>query len=96
MAVRQPKCFVVEGGTGSTLKTERNYWLGWSALIGVMASVAAMTDPPWSVAMLAGLVLVVLSQGIHYKQIGRHMQGKLATANPRVAVFGAVLVARPC
>lgn len=62
----------------TTSKTiERNYWLGLSALFAVTVSVVAMADPPWSVVMVAALVLFAVLQGIHYKQIGRHIQGKL-------------------
>ncbi|MCQ6269448.1 hypothetical protein M8J71_02945 [Pseudarthrobacter sp. R1] len=70
--------------------TTRNYWLALSSLFGVTVSVVAMTDPPWSVAMVAAFVLFVVLQSIHYRQVGRNIQGKLATANPGVGILGAV------
>lgn len=69
--------------------TKRRYWLALSALFAVTVSVVAMTDPPWSVAMVAALVLLAVLQGIHYKQIGRHIQGNFATANLGVGILGA-------
>lgn len=76
--------------TTTSKSTERNYWLALSALFGATVSVVAMTDPPWSVAMVLAFVLFVVLQSIHYRQIGHHVQGKLATANPGVGILGAV------
>jgi hypothetical protein len=76
--------------TTTSKSTARNYWLALSALFGVTVSVVAMTDPPWSVAMVAAFVLFVVLQSIHYRQVGRNIQGKLATANPGVGIIGAV------
>lgn len=70
--------------------TARGYWLPLSALFGVTISVVAMTDPPWSVIMVAAFLLFVVIQGIHYGQIGREVQGKLATASPGVGILAAV------
>ncbi|MBT8161651.1 MULTISPECIES: hypothetical protein [Arthrobacter] len=74
----------------TTHLTARAYWLPLSALFGVTISVVAMTDPPWSVIMVAAFLLFVVIQGIHYGQIGREIQGKLATAGPGVGILGAV------
>lgn len=68
----------------------RGYWLPLSALFGVTISVVAVTDPPWSVIMVAAFLLFVVIQGVHYGQIGREIQGKLATASPGVGILGAV------
>jgi hypothetical protein len=76
--------------TTASKSAARNYWLALSALFGVTVSVVAMTDPPWSVAMVAAFVLFVVLQSIHYGQVGRNIQGKLATANPGVGILGAV------
>ncbi|MGW9415808.1 hypothetical protein [Arthrobacter cupressi] len=47
----------------------------------------AMTDPPWSVIMVAAFILFVVVQGIHNGQFRRESQGKLATASPGVGIL---------
>ncbi|MFF2298608.1 hypothetical protein ACX801_03155 [Arthrobacter bambusae] len=49
-----------------------------------------MTDPPWSLIMVAAFILFAVLQAIHYRQLGREIQGKLATANPGAGVVAAV------
>ncbi|WP_136017921.1 hypothetical protein [Arthrobacter silvisoli] len=49
-----------------------------------------MTDPPWSVIMVVAFILFVVMQGVHYRQIRREIQGKLATASPGAGILGAV------
>ncbi|MDQ0029660.1 putative permease [Arthrobacter bambusae] len=55
-----------------------------------------MTDPPWSLIMVAAFIVFAVLQAIRYRQLGREIQGKLATANPGVgavaAVFGGAAV----
>ena len=70
--------------------TARSYWLPLSAIFGVTISVVAMTDPPWSVIMVAAFILFVVVQGIHYRRLRREVQGKAATAGPGVGILGAV------
>ncbi|GAB2732766.1 hypothetical protein GCM10027038_33980 [Arthrobacter bambusae] len=77
----------MNAGTDSTV---RNYWLALSALFGVTVSVVSMTDPPWSLIMVAAFILFAVLQAIHYRQLGREIQGKLATANPGAGVVAAV------
>ncbi|WP_162943602.1 hypothetical protein [Arthrobacter celericrescens] len=74
----------------TTSPTARSYWLPLSALFGVTISVVAMTDPPWSVIMVAAFLLFAVMQSIHYRQISREIQGSFASASPGVGILGAV------
>ena len=67
--------------------TARSYWLPLSAIFGVTMGVVAMTDPPWSVIVVAAFILFVVVQGIHHSQIRREIQGKLPTASPGVGIL---------
>ncbi|XAS72810.1 hypothetical protein VUN82_02800 [Micrococcaceae bacterium Sec5.1] len=73
-----------------TDSTVRNYWLALSGLFGITISVVAMTDPPWSLIMVAAFILFAVLQAIRYRQLGRDIQGKLATANPGAGIVAAV------
>lgn len=68
----------------------QSYWLPLSALFGVTISVVAMTDPPWSVIMVAAFILFVVVQGVHYRRLRREVPGKPATEGPGVGILGAV------
>ena len=67
--------------------TARSYWLPLSAIFGVTMGVVAMTDPPWSVIVVAAFILFVVVQGIHHSQFRRESQGKLATTSPGVGIL---------
>lgn len=70
--------------------TIRNYWLALAAMYGLTLSVVAMADWPWPLIMGAAFVLFAVLQGIRYRQIGRDIQGKLATASPGVGIVGGI------
>jgi hypothetical protein len=70
--------------------TIRNYWLALAAMYGLTVSVVAMADGPWPLVMVASFILFTILQGLAYRQIGRNVQGKLATASPGVGVVGGV------
>lgn len=72
----------------SIQNAERNYWLGLSAMYGLTLSVVAMAVWPWPLIMVAAFLLFAVLQAVHYRQLGRHIQGKLATASPGVAALG--------
>ena len=74
-------------GTDSSI---RNYWLALSALFGATVSVVSLTDPSWSLIMVAAFILFAVLQAILYRQLGREIQRKLATANPGIGVVAAV------
>lgn len=76
--------------SATTNSTARNYWLALTALFGVTVSVVAMADLPWSLIMVAAFLLFAVLQGVHYRQLGRDIQGRMATANPGVGILGAV------
>lgn len=66
----------------------RNYWMALAAMFGLTLSVVAMADLPWSIIMGAAFILFAVLHGIRYRQVGRKVQGKLATANPSVGIVG--------
>ncbi|UVJ39135.1 hypothetical protein [Arthrobacter sp. CJ23] len=82
----------------TTEPAQRNYWLGLSAMYGLTLSVVAMAPWPWPLIMVASFLLFAALQAMHYRQLGRHIQGKLATANPGGAALtgtfglGAILL----
>lgn len=82
----------------TTDSLERNYWLGLSGTYGLTLSVVAMAAWPWPLIMVASFLLFAVMQAVRYRQLGRHIQGKLATANPGGAALagtfglGAILL----
>jgi hypothetical protein len=62
--------------------TVRNYWLVLAAMYGLTLSVVAMADWPWPLYMGGAFILFAVLHGIRYRQVGRKVQGKLATASP--------------
>ncbi|MBP2268979.1 hypothetical protein J3A64_004443 [Pseudarthrobacter sp. PvP004] len=82
----------------STENPERNYWLGLSGMYGLTLSVVAMAAWPWPLIMVASFLLFAVMQAVCYRQLGRQIQGKLATANPGGAALagtfglGAILL----
>lgn len=47
-----------------------------------------MTAPTWSLIMVRAFAIL---QGIHYRRLGRSIQGRMTTANPGVGILGAIL-----
>lgn len=75
----------------TTIRTTiRNYWFALAAMYGLTLSVVAMADGPWPLIMVASFILFAILQGLRYRQIGRDVQGKLATASPGVGIVGGV------
>jgi heme A synthase len=68
----------------------RNYWLGLAAMYGLTLSVVAVAEMPWPLIMGGAFILFAVLHSIRYRQLGRKIQGKLATASPGVGVVGAV------
>lgn len=68
----------------------RNYWLALAAMYGLTVSVVAMADWPWTLLMGGALTLFALLHTIRYGQMGRRIQGTLATANPSVGTVAGV------
>ena len=66
----------------------RNYWLALAAVYGLTLSVVAMADWPWPIFMGGAFILFAVLHGLRYGQVGRKIQGKLATANPGVGIVG--------
>jgi hypothetical protein len=75
----------------STNTTARNYWLALAATYGLTLSVAAMADWPWPLLMGGAFILFVVLHSFRYRQVGRKIQGTLATASPGVGVAGSIL-----
>ena len=75
----------------STNTTARNYWLALAATYGLTLSVAATADWPWPFLMGGAFILFVVLHSYRYRQVGRKIQGTLATASPDVGVAGSVL-----
>lgn len=75
----------------STKTTARNYWLALAATYGLTLSVAAMADWPWPLLMGGAFILFVVLHSFRYGQVGRKIQGTLATASPGVGVAGSIL-----
>ncbi|WP_143711659.1 hypothetical protein [Paenarthrobacter aurescens] len=67
-------------------------------MYGLTVSVVAMAAWPWPLIMAASFLLFAVMQAVRYRQLGRQIQGKLATANPGVAAvagtfgLGAILL----
>ncbi|MFD0047020.1 hypothetical protein ACFVGV_17700 [Pseudarthrobacter scleromae] len=70
--------------------TARNYWLSLAAMYGLTLSVVAVAEMPWPLIMGGAFILFAVLHSIRHRQIGRKIQGKLATASPGVGVVGAV------
>lgn len=70
--------------------TVRNYWLALAAMYGLTLSVVAMAEWPWPLIMGAAFILFGVLHGLRYRQVGRNVQGKLATASPGVGVVGGI------
>ena len=68
----------------------RNYWLALAAMYGLTLSVVAMAHWPWPLIMGAAFILFGVLHGLRYRQVGRNVQGKLATASPGVGVVGGI------
>ena len=68
----------------------RNYWLALAAMYGLTLSVVAVAEMPWPLIMGSAFILFAVLHSIRYRQVGRKIQGKLATASPGVGVVGAV------
>lgn len=68
----------------------RNYWLGLAAMYGLTLGVVAVAEMPWPLMMGGAFILFAVLHSIRYRQLGRKIQGKLATASPGVGVVGAV------
>ena len=56
------------------------YWLALAAMYGLTLSVVAMADWPWPLFMGGAFILFAVLHSIRYRQMGRKVQGKLATA----------------
>jgi len=76
--------------TKITTTTVRNYWLALAAMYGLTLSVVAMAEWPWPLIMGAAFILFGVLHGLRYRQVGRTVQGKLATASPGVGVVGGI------
>lgn len=82
---------------GHATRAER-YWLALTAMFGLTVSVVAMAAWPWPLIMVASFLLFAVMQAVRYRQLGRQIQGKLATANPGGAALagtfglGAILL----
>ena len=59
-------------------------------MYGLTLSVVAMADWPWPLIMGAAFILFGVLHGLRYRQVGRNVQGKLATASPGVGVVGGI------
>jgi hypothetical protein len=70
--------------------TVRKYWLTLAAMYGLTLSVVAMADWPWPLFMGGAFILFGVLHSIRYRQVGRKVQGKLATASPGVGVVGGI------
>ena len=73
-----------------TASRQHGYWLGLSAMYSLALSVVVMTDGVWPWAMGAAFIVFVVVQGLYYRQIGREVQGKFATANPSVGIIAGI------
>ena len=73
-----------------TVSRQRGYWLGLSAMYSLALSVVAMSDGFWPWVMGAAFIVFVVVQGLYYRQIGREVQGRFATANPSVGIIAGV------
>jgi hypothetical protein len=69
--------------------TARNYWLALAAMYGLTLSDVTMAEWPWPLIMGAAFILFGVLHGLRYRQVGRNVRGKLATASPGVGVVGA-------
>lgn len=68
----------------------RNYWLTLAAMYGLTISVVAMAGWPWTFIMGGAFILFAVLHSIRYGQVGRVIQGTLATANPGVGIFAGI------
>ncbi|OAE00737.1 hypothetical protein [Arthrobacter sp. OY3WO11] len=68
----------------------RNYWLALTATYGLTLCVVAMADWPWPLFMGGAFILVVVLHSVRYRQVGRKIHGRLATAGPGVGVLGSI------
>lgn len=59
-------------------------------MYGLTLSVVAMAEWPWPLIMGAAFILFGVLHGLRYRQVGRNVQGKLATASPGVGVAGGI------
>lgn len=70
--------------------TVRNYWLALAAMYGLTLSVVAMAEWPWPLIVGAAFILFGVLHGRRYRQVGRNVQGKLATASPGAGTVGGI------
>ncbi|MDQ4500706.1 hypothetical protein [Sinomonas sp. ASV322] len=70
-------------------KSPRRYWIELSAAFAVALDVSVvMPGLALMAAMLLGLVVATFIHAVYYGQIGRHIQGKFATATPGMGLTG--------
>lgn len=69
--------------------TPRRYWAELSLGFAVMVYVfAVMPGILWTAVLLADLVAAAFVHALYYRQIGRHIQGRFATATPGMGFVG--------
>lgn len=69
----------------------RNYWLALAAMYGLTLNVIVMAAWPWPLLMGGAFIFFAVIHGVRYRQVGRKVQVRLATANPSVGIIGGIL-----
>ncbi|MEA5454048.1 hypothetical protein SPF06_04860 [Sinomonas sp. JGH33] len=81
---------------GNSRTSPRQYWFGLSLVYGLSLSILALATPVWLFVFIPAAILFIVLQAVYYGQIGRNIQGRLATATPGVGVLattgGAIAV----